>query len=91
MAQENERKIAEDLKKALESNGITISTYDYSVNSITGNITAFIASGSFESKDEFQRQDLIWNAIKKDVPEDEYLHISGVIPLTPSEYAQHME
>jgi acid stress-induced BolA-like protein IbaG/YrbA len=91
MAQENERKIAEDLKNALEKNGIIITTYDYSVNGATGDITAYVTSGSFESKDEFQRQNLVWGAIKKDLPQDEYLHISGVIPLTPIEEEQHKD
>jgi hypothetical protein len=89
MVQQEKQIIADDLKNALEKNGIIITEFDYSVNGTTGDITAFVTSGSFESKDEYERQDMIWNAIKKDVPEREHLHISGVIPLTLKEGEQH--
>jgi acid stress-induced BolA-like protein IbaG/YrbA len=88
MDKQKNKAIAKDLKKALDKNGIIITDFDYSVNNATGDITAFVTSASFASKDEYERQELIWDAIKKEVPKEEYIHISGVITLTPQEEAQ---
>ena len=77
--------LADDLKNALSNNGISITSFDYSINGATGDIIAYVTSGAFESKDDYERQTLILDAIKKELPKEESIHISGVLPFTPQE------
>ena len=69
---------------ALNKNRIIITSHEFD-NSTFGYTSGYVVSNAFNNKSEDERQKIIWTALKKEIPQEELINISGILPLTPVE------
>jgi ribosome maturation factor RimP len=86
----NKRSFQNRLRRVLSDNldNLGLTNSDVSVQSVphTDVVRVFLKNSKFKSMPQMERQELVWRILDEKLPdEDEKLHISTVLTLTPEE------